>query len=333
VLIDLPRFIEERNPEEVEEIQKLIRTSQSDFVILDIEPDKNWKPRQRDSLYLKAGSYSHLELEDEWGAIWKETRVVKHPLGDGWDGDYAVPNPHGHGRFEKAKELISLHPDQYHLGRVWFTLFERLWIIRGFNNMLLDPYLNHDKFVDLRDRVMAYDIGLIDEWLSLDIDGIYISDDWGGQTSLLINPEDWRRLYKPCYRQIVERVHRKNVDLWMHSCGCITEIIPDLIEIGVDVLNPIQPRAMDLEYLSKTFAGRICFYGGVDVQGTLPYGTPQEVREEVKRLIRLFYANNGGYIAETSHTILPDTPIENIRALYMALEEFCTNPDLTWKEV
>ena len=335
VLFDMPRFIEERNSEEVEEIQNLLCAYGHDFIILDVEPGKNWKPRQRPSLYQKSGLYSHDEREDEWGVIWKELRVMEHPLAKGWNraATYPVPDPYAPGRFEEAKESMACYPDRYHLGRVWFTLFERLWMIRGFYNMMLDPYLHYAEFVDLKNRVMAYNIGLIDQWLTLGIDGIYISDDWGGQSSLLINPDDWRRLYKPCYRQMIERAHREDVDVWMHSCGHITEIIPDLVEIGLDVINPIQPQAMDLEYLSRTFAGKLCFYGGVDVQGTLPHGTPQDVRDEVKRLIRLFHTKNGGYIAETSHTILPDTPLENIRTLYRALEEFCGDPDLVLKGV
>ena len=205
---------------------------------------------------------------------------------------------------------------------------ERMWMIRGFDNMLLDPYLYPDEFSELRERVMDYNIALLRKWIAAGIDGVYISDDWGGQQTLLISPDDWRRYYKPSYARLIDVAHAAGVDVWMHSCGHITEIIPDLIEIGLDVINPIQPQAMDLGELSRRFAGKICFYGGVDVQGTLPHGSPDDVRDEVRDLIRLFRTKKGGYIGETSHTVLPDTPLENIRALFKALETYCGDPDL-----
>jgi uroporphyrinogen decarboxylase len=105
----------------------------------------------------------------------------------------------------------------------------------------------------------------------------------------------------------------------MHLCGDVTAIIPDLIEIGLNVLNPVQPQAMDVHRLARAFGGKVCFNGGVDVQGTLVRGTPDDVRREVHELIELFGSYNGGYIADTSHSIMPETPLDNIIALYETL--------------
>jgi uroporphyrinogen decarboxylase len=107
----------------------------------------------------------------------------------------------------------------------------------------------------------------------------------------------------------------------MHLCGDITTILPDLIDIGLNVLNPVQPQAMDVRFLGREFGGKVCFNGGVDVQGTLIRGTPSDVRNEVHELVRLFGSHNGGYIGATSHSIMPETPLDNVIAMYEAFLE------------
>ena len=266
------------------------------------------------------------EWVDEWGVVWtcpETPRVSGHPLESGWDGltGYTPPNPSAPGRYAAASEELARHPDRYRLGWVWFTLFERLWFLRGFNAMLVDPYLHHDRFVELRDLIVGDNLTSIQQQLELGVDGIFFSDDWGTQTGLLMNPEDWRRWYKPWYARMFDSVHAGGAQVWMHLCGNVTAILPDLIEIGLDVLNPVQPQAMDVDTLAACYAGRLCFYGGVDVQGTLPLGTPEDVRAEVRHLVDILGSCGGGYIGGTSHTILPDTPPENIIALFEAFRE------------
>ena len=107
----------------------------------------------------------------------------------------------------------------------------------------------------------------------------------------------------------------------MHLCGNVMDIIPDLIEIGLDILNPVQPLAMPIDVLSDRFGGRLCFYGGLDVQSVLPHGSPQDVADEVEHLVRALGGFGGGYIGGTSHTILPDTPAQNIVAAFRAFRE------------
>ena len=110
--------------------------------------------------------------------------------------------------------------------------------------------------------------------------------------------------------------------VWMHLCGDISAILPDLIEIGLNVLNPVQPQAMDVHKLSREFGGKVCFYGGVDVQGTLINGSPDDVKREVHELVDLFGRFNGGYIGSTSHSIMPETPLDNVIAMYEAFLEY-----------
>ncbi len=119
-------------------------------------------------------------------------------------------------------------------------------------------------------------------------------------------------------------IHSGGVDVWMHSCGNITDLIPDLMELKLDVLNPVQPHAMDIGYLGRTYSGKICFHGGLDIQDTIPNGTPEDIKNETRNFIDALGTKDGGYIPGTSHTILPDTPVENIRALFEALEYYCS---------
>jgi uroporphyrinogen decarboxylase len=156
------------------------------------------------------------------------------------------------------------------------------------------------------------------------VDGIYFSDDWGTQRGLLMRPDDWRRWYKPQYQRMYDVVHAGGGHVWMHLCGNVATIIPDLIEVGVDVLNPVQPQAMSVDALASEFGGKLCFFGGVDVQQTLPYGSPTDVGREVAHLVNIFGRCNGGYIGATSHTIMPDTPLENIIALFQSFRELST---------
>lgn len=335
VSLDLARFREKRDEEEIKRIEELYSQCPIDIFFADIMCASDWKPQKRPPLSRwSVGEYHHEEEEDEWGVIWKELRVVEHPLEKDWSlaKDYQLPDPYAPGRFDETKKLIDKNKNKYILGSVWFTLFERLWMLRGFNNMLIDPYLNYDEFISLGDKVLNFDLALIKQWLKLGVDGIYISDDWGGQKTILINPDDWRRFYKPCYKKMFDLIHKGDVHVWMHSCGNVMQIIPDLIEVGLDVLNPVQPQAVDVDEFGKRFGGKLCFFGGVDVQGTLPHGTPQQVKEEVKHLIKTFGKYKGGYIGGTSHTILPDTPLRNIKTLFEAFNEYCSNPKLVLDE-
>jgi uroporphyrinogen decarboxylase len=266
------------------------------------------------------------EWADEWGVIWTDRhmpRAVGHPFESGWEemAGYQLPDPRAPGRYDGAKKVIADHPDRYALGHVWFTLFERLWFLRGFNNMLMDPYVYPNEFTELRDRILAFSVASIEEQLKLGVDGIYFSDDWGTQLGLLMKPDDWRAWFKPCYQAMFDAVHAGGAHVWMHLCGNVTAIIGDLIEIGLNVLNPLQPQAMDVAALAAEFGGRVCFHGGADVQGTLPRGSVQDVEDEVKYLIDTLGNGSGGYFGGTSHSIMPETPTENIVALFRAFRE------------
>lgn len=269
-----------------------------------------------------------LRWVDEWGTGWVDqghgARPEIFPLADGYDdlADFHLPDPSLAGRFDAADRLLETRGDRYVQAAVWFTLFERLWMLRGYENMLVDAYLEPVDFARLRDQVLEYDLAIIDQWIARGVDAVFFSDDWGTQRGLLINPADWRKFYKPAYIRMFERVRSGGAHVWMHSCGDVLPILPDLIDIGLNVLNPVQPQAMDVHVLSREFGGKLCFNGGVDVQGTLIHADAAGVKREVAELVELFGRYNGGYIGGTSHTIMPETPLDNVIALYEAFLEY-----------
>ena len=266
--------------------------------------------------------------QDEWGVRWEYhdsgARVVGGPLTEGYhllDG-LALPDPLEPARFDAADAKLAQRGGRYTRGNVWMCLFERMWMFRGFDEMLMDPYLDQANFLRLRDLLVEINLGFIDQWLARGIDGIFFSDDWGTQRTLLMNPDDWRRLYRPAYERMFRRVRDGGAHVWLHSCGNVKAIIPDLIDVGLSVLNPVQPLAMDIGELAREFGGKVCFYGAIDTQGELITGSPAEVKDHVRHTVDTLGAFNGGYIGAQSQTIMPETPLDNVIAAYEALAEY-----------
>lgn len=313
-----PSHLNEKDEKKVEEIQKLAESLKYDI----IDP----------STYIHAIGETTKEGDlyyffDEWQTGWVydgfSSKAISFPLQGGYDllADYKFPDPKL-GPHVYLKDVLEKHDGtKYVRAYVWFTLFERLWMLRGFENMLLDPYTNTEDFEKLRDRIVEFNISRIEQWLDLGVDGIYLSDDWGTQRGLLMNPDDWRKYYKPAYKKMFRKIRDGGAHVWMHLCGDITLILPDLIEIGLNVLNPIQPQAMDVDKLAKEFGGKVCFNGGVDVQGTLVNGSPEDVKNEVYKLVEIFGKYQGGYIGSTSHSIMPETPLDNVKAMFEAFAD------------
>ena len=153
------------------------------------------------------------------------------------------------------------------------------------------------------------------------VDILWCGDDFGGQQGMIMDPETWRRIFKPRIKYMFEefRKVRSDIKIAWHSCGSILPIIPDFIELGLDILNPIQPKAVGMEphYLKRTYGKDLVFFGGIDVQELLPFSSPQTIKDEVRRRIDIL-GKNGGYIIAPAHNIQADTPVENILAFFEA---------------
>ena len=146
------------------------------------------------------------------------------------------------------------------------------------------------------------------------IDGILLGSDWGSQNDLLMSPSCWREMIAPGEKLEYDLVHRAGLDVWLHSCGDIRKILPDITQMGVDALNPVQPECMDIYELKEKYGNAITFWGGISTQRTLPYGTPEEVAEETRKVTAAL-SKNGGYIIAPSQEIQSDVPFENLCAL------------------
>lgn len=215
----------------------------------------------------------------------------------------------------EIKKVDSVQPRWIGIG--YQSIFERAWGMTGMEKLMLDLTLNPDVLCLIFDRINDF---YIEQTLKIleaaegRADMVWMADDFGSQNGMLISPDTWRQYFKPRQEKFIRSIRDKfKVKFCYHSCGSIIPIIGELVEIGIDILNPVQTRAkgMDPKYLKTTFGHNLCFFGGVDIQQTLPYGTREDICREVDGLIRSL-GEDGGYIAGPSHDIQPDTPIENI---------------------
>jgi len=263
---------------------------------------------------------------DEFGCVWDRRDSLPHPvaypLGNVPDdgiaaalADYPMPDPYHAGRFDSARQLADRYRgDLFIFGKLGMCLFERAWSIRGMDKILVDMIERPEFVDDLLDCILyEWNLPIIEQQLAIGIDGFYFAEDWGSETSLLFSPRLWRRFIKPRLAIMYAKVREAGAVVGQHSDGAIGPLFPDLIEIGLQVFNPLSPTIMDpAEYKAK-YGDRITFYGGIDVERLLPFGTPGEVRAEIRRLAALL-GRGGGYILQSSHTMLEDVPIANIVA-------------------
>lgn len=256
---------------------------------------------------------------DEFGVVWATNALdrgtpVGHPLTEATLAHYTFPDPAAAYRFEGLGEWCRQNQDHYTI--LWIgDLWERAVFMRGMESLLLDWVLNPG-FVEallgrLRDYILAT-MGIL--FAQFEFDAVALSDDYGTQRALLVSPAEWRARIKPLLKEIYTLARRRGRVVFHHSCGNITPIIPDLIEIGLDILHPVQPEAMDINKLKREFGRDLTLCGGIRTQDLLPCGTPAQVRAEVQRLKREL-GKGGGFVLEPGITLLADVPLENLVAV------------------
>jgi uroporphyrinogen decarboxylase len=257
---------------------------------------------------------------DEFGVVWNREvdrdigNVEFMPLAGGGLRGYKFPDPHDPRRYAHFFEQIKKNADRFVRGAVGFSLFERAWTLRGMEALLIDM-VTEPAFVEaLLGRITDHNLALIDEMCEYPIDAVHFGDDWGQQRGLIMGPACWRRFIKPCLKKMYSRVKSKGKFVTIHSCGDIREVLPDLIDLGLDCFNPFQPEVMDVEKVKREFGKHLAFFGGISTQKTLPYGKPADVRREVRRRIEVI-GKDGGYICAPAHSIPKDVPVENMVAL------------------
>jgi uroporphyrinogen decarboxylase len=270
-------------------------------------------------------------IRNEWGMVFKNAGLYNEfysfPLANVETAveieNYPFPDPFGSGRFDKAKQNISKFGGNYGvIGDLECAIFETSWYLTGLEKMLMDMLLEPEYLHPLLDKVMYINTETGKELIRQGVDMLWCGDDFGSQEGLLMDPDLWRSIFKPRIRKMFEefRSVNPNIKLAWHTCGSVLSIIPDFIEVGLDILNPVQPMAkgMKPEFLKKEYGNDLIFFGGICVQDLLPNGTPTSIKEEVKRRMEIFGAG-GGYIAAPAHNVQDDTPVENILAVFEAI--------------
>jgi len=227
---------------------------------------------------------------------------------------------------ERAK-ILYRETDYAIVANLWLHLLAAGQELRGFENFMMDLIINKKMVHRFFERILEIYIPRIDKYLEAvgdSIDVVQVNDDLGTQRGLQFSLETYREMLKPYQKRLWQHIKQKsNKHILFHSCGSIYELIPDLIELGVDAINPVQVSAknMDTRKLKMEFGKDITFWGGgCDTQEVLPYGKPEDIKEEVKRRVEDL-SGDGGFVFCQVHNIQPDVPVENILAMYEALDE------------
>ncbi len=274
-------------------------------------------------------------FEDEWGvrrqltATKTESRIVFHPLKDAnVDSldDYPFPDPDAPGRFETSEEEISKLKEKYFIlgGFGCDGFFDQAWYLRGFSQLILDMYSNPEFANKLLDKLLDYFMKSGRKLVEVGVDEIGIPDDVAGQTGMIISPRLWRKYIKPRMKKLIDALKPVRY-IYYHSDGNLEPIIPDLIEIGVTELNPVQPDCMDPAKIKELYGEQLTLSGCLSVQDTLPHGTTEDVKKEVIKTINSC-APGGGFILGPSNLTTQDTPIENFLTIYEIAKKYGRYP-------
>lgn len=277
--------------------------------------------------------YRKGRFRDSWGCVWEnieeglEGIVVESPLDD-WEkfNNYTPPDPLTQGErgekldWERIKEILRGRKIRGELatgGLRHGFMYMRLYYLRGFENFMIDIATEDPRLEKLIDMVLEYNIKLIKKWIEVGAEFLYFGDDLGNQDRLPINPEKWRKYLKPCYKKMFSLCRENNVYVYFHSDGHILEIIDDLIECGINVLNP-QVRANTIDGLVKTAKGKVCINLDLDRQ-LFPFATPKEIKEHIEEAVAKLNDPSGGLMLTAECE--PDVPLENIETICKTLEK------------
>lgn len=220
-------------------------------------------------------------------------------------------------RPELVERPIEDGGDRYR-GIYWaYCLYERMWSMRGMENTLCDFYENPECVHRLLDAICDFHCEAIARGgKELNADAIWTTDDIGMQTGPMFSLQVFREFFKPRYAKMIKTAHDHGMHFWLHTCGNVEIFLDDFVEIGLDVIHPIQKYTMDETKIAAKYGGKLSFWSGMDVQQILPFGTPEDVRAEVRFMIDTYDRPDGGCLITAGNGITPDAPTENILAFY-----------------
>ena len=332
-----------RQPMIIDMIQQLAQVEDDVMARLGVDV-KNISPRSSASHKIEVGDMGNYTFfYDEFKIGWRSPKdggwyydMFDHPLkGDIGDAEldrYQFPDPLDPARFvglrDKALKVRDVEERAVVFGNISAGIFELLTWLRGYEDAYADWGSNSPLAHKILDRALEMQLAYWEKALGLIgdvIDVAQIADDVAGQNAMLISPRSYRKILKPRHKEICDYIHaHTGAKIFMHSCGSIRSIIPDLIEVGVDIINPVQVSAagMDSAELKREYGKDLIFWGGgVDTQRVLGTGTVQQVREDVRRHVTDLMPG-GGFIFNTVHNIQGNVPAENIIAMWEALQEY-----------
>jgi uroporphyrinogen decarboxylase len=252
--------------------------------------------------------------------------VVSHPLKNASPEElkeYAPPDPEAPDRFTVLEELLRKYGREYFIGAdVSGSIWEPSYHLAGMDELLMSLGLEDGRAETLFDTASRFTLRTALGALERNVDWIWLGDDVGTQTGMLMSPEMWRNHLKPRMADLIQELQsaRENCIIAYHSCGSIFPIIEDLVEIGINVLNPIQPKAagMDIYKIKAEYGGVVTLMGNIDTQDFLKNAPTEAVREGTRKMTEEL-GKGGGYIFAASHSIQPDVPVENILAMVETL--------------
>jgi len=239
--------------------------------------------------------------------------------------DYKLPDITDERCFSQvAGEIVKVQQNGIAaVGPEDLSIFELAWYIRGYEEFMMDLLINPDFADCLLDRILDMRITIAKKYVDMGIDVITGGDDVACQRGLLMKHETFLKHLKPRYQKLIEEIKGMKQDtlFFFHTDGKAHDVIEDLIDVGVDILNPCQPECNDLKEIKRNYGDKLAFWGAIGIQRLLPFGTPDEIRLEVKSLIETL-GGGGGILLGPTHVIEPEVPWENLVALYGAIDEF-----------
>ncbi len=270
------------------------------------------------------------EWKDEWGCTWKTLdpeevggQMVAHPYDD---VDKAIkaklPDPELKERLEPIMNARKEHPDKFLWVQMWMGPWEHCRALVGTEEMLTSLHLKRANAEKLINMVYEHFRILIRNIATLDVDLIGIADDWGTEKSLLISPKMWSDIFAKHYANIFAEIKSAGKMSFYHSCGCVAELYPYLIDMGLDVLNPLQPGPVDIKSVGRKYKGKITFWGGIDTRQLLERGTPEMVESAVNDLIETLGLPEGGLVVGHCTSVHSATPVENIASMFKTARNF-----------
>ena len=315
-----------------------------DRAFIGVRPPADWSPSPEYEGFCRATGYDcrdQYATYEEWGverrlgserpgSSLRQFYFTRHP----WEGfteveeveEAELPDLDAPGRFAEAEETARrMRDERVVFGEVGHCQWTKAWELRGMIRFMKDLHTRPRMAAAILDRLNAHYVDVADRLLDAGAEGLRFSEDWGNNKSLFIGPDMWRRFFKPRYRKLFDRARRRGAFVFFHSDGNIAPIVGDLVEIGIDILNPVQPECMDQAWVKEEYGDRITIDTGISVQRTLPLGTVEEVEEEVRRTFRQL-APGGGFVYGTSHYAMYDVPVENVVALYGACRRYGAYP-------